>query len=86
MFGKPMSQLNLAERKILRQHQDALGSITNGNYGGGHTKTYYKGDGKNNVEAFAQAYAAYCRNDKQFRLEFPDMTAYIENLMKGLKK
>lgn len=86
MFGKPISKLNLAERKILRQHQDALGSITNGNYGGGHAKTYYKGDGKNNVEAFAQAYAACCRNDEQFRLEFPNMTAYIENLMKGLEK
>lgn len=87
MFGKPMSQLNLAERKILRQHQDALGSITNGNYGGGHTKTYYRvKGGRDNKEAFAQAYAAYCRNDKQFRLEFPHMTAYIENLMKGLEK
>ncbi len=87
MFGKSMSQLNLAERKILRQHQDALGSITNGNYGGGHTKTYYRvKGGRDNKEAFAQAYAAYCRNDKQFRLEFPNMSAYIEKMMKGLEK
>ena len=87
MFGKSMNQLNLAERKILRQHQDALGSITNGNYGGGHTKTYYRvKGGRDNKEAFAQAYAAYCRNDKQFRLEFPNMSAYIEKMMKGLEK
>ncbi len=59
-------------------HMDTLGSITDGNYGGGHSKKYYKGIGKNNIEAFAQAYAAYCRNDKQFRLEFPNMTAYID--------
>ena len=45
---------------------------------GGHS-----GIGRGITEAFAQAYAAYCRNDKQFRLEFPNMTAYIEELMKG---
>ena len=84
MFGKPKNQLNLTERRILGQHMDALGSITNGNYGGGHSKIYYRKEGgRDNTEAFAQAYAAYCRNDKQFRLEFPNMTAYIEKLMKG---
>ena len=84
VFGKPKNQLNLTERRILRQHMDALGSITNGNYGGGHSKIYYRKEGgRDNTEAFAQAYAAYCRNDKQFRLEFPNMTAYIEKLMKG---
>ena len=86
MFGKPISQLNLTELRILSQHMDTLGSITDGNYGGGHSKKYYKGVGKNNIEAFAQAYAAYCRNDKQFRLEFPNMAAYIEKMMKGLEK
>lgn len=86
MFGKPINQLNLTELRILSQHMDTLGSITDGNYGGGHSKKYYKGVGKNNIEAFAQAYAAYCRNDKQFRLEFPNMAAYIEKMMKGLKK
>ena len=55
-------------------------------YSGRHSKKYYKGVGKNNIEAFAQAYAAYCRNDKQFRLEFPNMTAYIEKMIKGMKK
>ena len=84
MFGKPKNQLNLTERRILGQHMDALGSITNGNYGGGHSKIYYRKEGgRDNTEAFAQAYAAYCRNDKQFRLEFPNMTAYFEKLMKG---
>ena len=85
MFGKQKGDLNLPERKILRQHMDALGSITNGKYGGGHSPGYYRGQW-GNEEAFAQAYAAYCRNDKQFQLEFPNITAYIENLMKGLEK
>lgn len=87
MFGKPLNQLNLAGRKILRQHQDAPGSITNGNYGSGHVKRYYRdGEGRDNKEAFAQAYAAYCRNDEQFRLEFPNITAYTGKMMKGLEK
>lgn len=83
LFGDK-NNLNLTERKIFRQYQDTIGSITNGKYGGGHKKSEYK-DQWGCEEAFAQTYSAYQRNDSVYKLEFPNMWKYIENMMKGLK-
>ena len=85
IFGKKYHAMNDDERDVVCTYADMAGSISDGLYGFGHEPKQYAGFRYS--EAVANAYAAY-RNREAFRrivLDFPNIIAYIEMLLKGVK-
>ena len=81
LFKKEYNSLDSRERYIVLQYKDTIGSITNGKYGGGHSKEEYR-DSWANEEAYANAFAAWARKDSVFALDFPEIWKYINDKMK----
>ena len=82
LFGKGILNTDPRERYVLGQYQDMIGSMTKGTYGGGHSKAYYHSR-REHVELVANAVAAWQRGDDVFRLEFPEVWRYIDDIMTG---
>lgn len=85
LFGHPRSANNKEERYVITAYADTLQSLTYGEYGWGHDRSYV-GKYKEYEEAVAETYMAYARGDLKFRDTFPELWRYIREQVKKVEK